>query len=285
MTDGHWDGVLGRLKSGDFVMMQFGHNDGGEINDTSRARGSLRGTGPETQEIDNLLTKQHEIVHTFGWYLRKFIADTRARGATPIVCSLIPRKIWKDGKIVRNADAYAGWAADVARSEQAVFVDLNEIIARKYDELGPEKVEPMFADPHTHTSLAGADFNATCVIQGLKSLQVNPLASYLLKDSGRPTRRAPLHALTARTILKFDFGAGKHAPGRVQVLPSTIYTTDLGYGFERGSPVLCSDRLGNDRSRGFCTGSQPFYFSVALPEGNYNVTVTLGDTAGESTTT
>src|SRR5262249_31764508 len=91
MTDGHWDQVLGRLKPGDFVMMQFGHNDGGEINDTSRARGTLRGTGPETQEIDNLLTKQHETVHTFGWYLRKFIADTKARGATPIVCSLIPR--------------------------------------------------------------------------------------------------------------------------------------------------------------------------------------------------
>src|SRR5215813_3985774 len=142
MTDGHWEGVLALLKPGDFVMMQFGHNDGGEINDTSRARGTLRGTGPEIQEIDNLLTKQHEVVHTYGWYLRKFVTDTKARGATPIVCSLVPRKIWKEGKIVRNADTYAGWATDVARREGVAFVDLNEIIARKYDELGPEKVEP-----------------------------------------------------------------------------------------------------------------------------------------------
>jgi hypothetical protein len=115
---------------------------------------------------------------TFGWYLRKFIADTRARGATPIVCSLVPRKIWRDGKIVRNSEDYAGWAADVAKSEKSLFVDLNEIIARKYDELGPEKVEPLFADERTHTSLAGAELNAACVIAGLKALKENPMAIY-----------------------------------------------------------------------------------------------------------
>src|SRR5262252_7523764 len=194
MTDGHWDQVLGRLKPGDFVIMQFGHNDGGEINDTSRARGSLRGIGDETQEIDILLTKKHEVVHTFGWYLRKFTADIRARGATPIICSLIPRKIWKDGKIVRNTDTYAGWAADVARVEHVAFVDLNEIIARKYDELGPDPVEPLFADPHTHTSLAGAQLNARCVVEGLRSLKPNPLATFIRSeplDSSKPRASAP----------------------------------------------------------------------------------------------
>jgi lysophospholipase L1-like esterase len=283
MTDGHWDGVLGLLKPGDFVIMQFGHNDGGEINDTSRARGTLRGTGPETQEIDNLLTKRHEVVHTYGWYLRKFIADTRAKRATPIVCSLIPRKIWKDGKVVRNADTYAGWAAAVARSEQVAFVDLNEIIAHKYDELGPERVEPLFADPHTHTSLPGAELNAACVVEGLKSLKVNPLGPYLKAQASDSVKPAQAPAAAARTSFKFDFGPGKPAPGRIQVLPSTVYTAELGYGFERGSIVACAD--GGSQGHGFCTGSQPFFYSVALPEGNYNVTVTVGDPAGESTTT
>ncbi len=178
LTGGQWERVLAQLKPGDFVIMQFGHNDGGAINDTSRARGSIRGTGGETQEIENLLTKQHEVVHTFGWYLRKFITDARAKGATPIVCSLVPRKIWKDGRVVRNSEDYDKWAADVAKSERVAFVDLNEIIARKYDELGPEKVEALFADPHTHTSLAGAELNAACVIAGLKARTENPLAAY-----------------------------------------------------------------------------------------------------------
>jgi lysophospholipase L1-like esterase len=85
---------------------------------------------------------------------------------------------------------------------------------------------------------------------------------------------------------KFDFGPGKLAPGYVQVLPETLYTKELGYGFEPGTKVSCVDRGGKDSLRSdFCTGDRPFFFSVALPEGNYNVTVTLGDAQGETTTT
>jgi lysophospholipase L1-like esterase len=169
LTDGRWDRILAELNPGDFVLMQFGHNDGGAINDDSRARGSIRGIGNETQEIDNLLTKKHEVVHTYGWYMRKYIADAKAKGATPIVFSLVPRKTWKDGKIVRS-DNYRKWAAEVARGESAAFVDLYEIIARRYEELGGEKVNELFGDDHTHTNRAGAEINAACVIAGLKGL-------------------------------------------------------------------------------------------------------------------
>jgi lysophospholipase L1-like esterase len=81
LTSGHGDRVLAMLKPGDFVMMQFGHNDSGALDNTSRARGTIKGVGEETEEIDNLLTHQREIVHPYGWYLRKLIADTRAKGA------------------------------------------------------------------------------------------------------------------------------------------------------------------------------------------------------------
>ena len=175
---GDWESVFAALKPGDFVIMQFGHNDGGPLDDDQRARGTIRGTGAETREIDNPITKQHEVVHTFGWYLRKFIADTKSKGATPLVCSLVPRKIWKEGKIARNSADYGGWAGEVARSESVAFLDLNEIIARRYDELGPETVEPLFADPHTHTSRAGAELNAASVVAALKGLKANPLAGY-----------------------------------------------------------------------------------------------------------
>ena len=82
-TEGRWDKVTAALKPGDFVLVQFGHNDAGAINDTSRARGSLPGLGDDSLAIQNLLTKRHEVVHSFGWYMRKMIADTRAKGATP----------------------------------------------------------------------------------------------------------------------------------------------------------------------------------------------------------
>lgn len=177
LTQGHWDLVLAMLKPGDFVMMQFGHNDSGPLDDAARARGTIKGTGDETKEIDNPISKQHEVVHSYGWYLRKFIADAKAKGATAIVCTPIPRKTWKDGKIAR--DPYAKWAAEVAASEHVPLVDLNEIIALRYEAMGPEKVEPLFGDPHTHTSLAGAELNAECVEEGLKGLKVDPLETYL----------------------------------------------------------------------------------------------------------
>jgi len=85
--------------------------------------------------------------------------------------------------------------------------------------------------------------------------------------------------------LKFDFGPGKVKDGYRQVLPATLYTKELGYGFEPGAQLTCEDR-GGDALRGdFCTSDKPFYFSVALPEGNYDVTVTFGERAGESVTT
>lgn len=191
ITEGLWDKVVDALKPGDFVMMQFGHNDGGPLNDDSRARGSIRGTGDETEEIDNLLTKKHEIVHTYGWYMRKYIRDTKAKGATPIVCSLVPRKIWKDSKITRNSSDYAGWAAEVARSEGVPFIDLNEIIAARYDEMGPDKVNPLFGDEHTHTTRAGAELNAECVIAGLKALRSDPLAPYFSEQAKKVALTVP----------------------------------------------------------------------------------------------
>jgi len=161
------------------VMMQFGHNDNGS---PTTGRTAIKGVGPETLDVENPTNQQHEVVQTFGGYLRKYIADTRAKGATPMVCSLIPRKIWKDGKIARSKDSHAGWAEQVAKAEGVAFVDLIEIIAQRYDELGPEKVNPLFGDEHTHTSAAGAELNAQCVIAGLKALTNNPLAPYLCEE-------------------------------------------------------------------------------------------------------
>jgi rhamnogalacturonan acetylesterase len=179
ITEGRWDELLAMLKPGDFVIIQFGHNDSGPLDDSSRARGTLRGVGDESKEIYNPITVKQEVVHTYGWYMRKYVADTLAKGALPIVCSPIPRKIWKEGKVVRNADNYGGWAREVAMQSKVAFVDLNEIIGRRYDALGEAQVEPLFADPHTHTSRAGAELNAEAVVSGLKSLPGNPLGPYL----------------------------------------------------------------------------------------------------------
>jgi lysophospholipase L1-like esterase len=176
-TIGYWERVQTLLKPGDFLVIQFGTNDGGAINDDSRARGSLPGTGEETQEIDNLLTKKHEVVHTNGWYLRKFVREARAAGVTPVLCSLVPRKIWKEGKIDRSGTS-AVWARQVAEQEGIGFIDLNNLVAARYEQLGETKVNELFADEHTHTSLEGAKVNAGIVAAALRALPGDPLRAF-----------------------------------------------------------------------------------------------------------
>jgi len=178
ITEGHWADTLALMKPGDVVLFQFGHNDSGPLDDTARARGTLPGIGDESKEIENPILKRHETVDTYGWYMRKYVVDTLAKGAIPVICSPIPRKIWRDGKVVRNSENYGGWARQVAAQQHVAFIDLNAIIADRYDQLGEQKVEPLFADPHTHTSRAGAELNAECVIAGLKVLSHDPVGRY-----------------------------------------------------------------------------------------------------------
>ena len=184
ITEGHWADTLALMKPGDIVLFQFGHNDSGPLDDTARARGTIPGVGDESREIENPILKRHETVHSYGWYMSQYVTDTLAKGATPIICSPIPRKIWKDGKVVRNGDNYGGWSREVALQKHVAFIDLNAIIARQYDALGEEKVEPLFADPHTHTSRAGAELNAQSVVAGLKALPRDPVAAYF-SDKGK----------------------------------------------------------------------------------------------------
>ncbi len=184
-TEGLWDRVLEEMEPGDFMLIQFGHNDGGAINDERRARGSLRGLGDETEEIDNLTTHKHEVVHTYGWYMRKYIADAKAKDATPIVLSLTVRNIWRDGEVERGSGRYGSWAAEVAKSQDTAFVDVTTIIADEYERLGHEKVAEFFPQDHTHTSPDGADLNAALIVSGLKSLPGDPLRGYLSEDGRR----------------------------------------------------------------------------------------------------
>ena len=217
LTSGHWEKTLALVKQGDIVLMQFGHNDAAPLNDDKRARGTIRGTGNQSEEIDNILTGKHETVHSYGWYLRKFIADARAKGATPVVVSPIPRKAWDEqGKVKRNKGDYAGWAEEVARSEQAGFIDLNALAASRYDALGHDAVMNLFPltnpDEHVHTNWAGAQLNAQLVVAGLKALGDKRIASYLkpaederpVVDAGSVRDEAPLNPALPTLFLVGD---------------------------------------------------------------------------------
>jgi lysophospholipase L1-like esterase len=86
--------------------------------------------------------------------------------------------------------------------------------------------------------------------------------------------------------LKFDFGPGNCAQGYIPIRPESKYSDAIGYGLDLGSDVTGVDRTGSKPlTDDFITSDQPFYFSVKLPEGNYDIKVILGDKMGNSVTT
>ena len=182
ITEGRWDKILATLKKGDFVIMQFGHNDSGPLDDTARARGTIRGIGEESKAIYNPITKKNEIVYTYGWYMRKYVEDTKAKGATAIVCSPIPRNEWDNNKVRRSDTTYGGWANEVAKNGGVYFIDLNNKIAEQYELLGQPKVTTFFPADHTHTNQEGALLNAKIVAEELSKLKGKPFKKYLLSQ-------------------------------------------------------------------------------------------------------
>jgi lysophospholipase L1-like esterase len=94
----------------------------------------------------------------------------------------------------------------------------------------------------------------------------------------------PVQAQT--TAFKFQFGATAAAPGYVLVSPTQQYSKDAGYGFEPGATLKTVTKpSGNPLQRGAVVSERPFQFSVTVPEGNYRVTLTLGDPENETIVT
>ena len=201
LNEGRWDKVYNSLKPGDFVLIQFGHNDISPI-DKPKYRGAIA-TAADTCHVYKMqaakedLSKQnvidqklksntqvgsYEVVFSFGWYLKKFIQDVREKGATPILVSLTPRNEWPNGKIERRNDTYGKWYREVAEATGVEFVDLHNITADFLDKKCGKKEKAMkyFNHDHTHTSLLGAKTNAQSVAKGLRANN-SPLAKYLKK--------------------------------------------------------------------------------------------------------
>ncbi len=231
VSEGLWDQLLADVKAGDIVLIQFGHNDGGAINEEPpgskrplRARASLPGLGDESQEIDNVVTKQHEVVHAFGWYMRKMIADTKAKGATPIVLSLTVRDLWTDGRLERGSGQYGAWSAEIAQAAGVAFVDLTNLVADQLEPMGQTRVKEIFEQDYVHFNAVGADLHAASVVAGLKALNLSPVVKFLSAKGEAVAAAAAKYVIANEPRVAWplkssdvprltQIGAGKPAPG------------------------------------------------------------------------
>ena len=191
-NEGLWAGVLAEMKPGDFVLIQMGHNDGGTTTpqNDAKARASYKGLGDETAEYTlpkpfttgPLAGQTTETIHTYGWYIRKYIADTRAKHATPILLTVTIRNIWTndaDGKLHIERDmGFRDYVYKLGEEQGVPVVDMATVAADRLDALGPEKTALLYPIDHTHTSAEGAERNAESVAIALRNAK-SPVAAYL----------------------------------------------------------------------------------------------------------
>jgi lysophospholipase L1-like esterase len=183
-TEGKWKDIETALKPGDFVIIQFGHNDVGPLDERGKFRGSVKGIGDETEQVRKPDGTTEE-VHSYGWYLKQMARGAREKKAKVILCSPVPHKKFdKDGKFVQDWTGWRGWVEACAKSEHAAFLDLADLIGQQYAKLDPATVEGFFADKGTHNNAAGSMFNAKAVVSGLRAIPTAPLDAYL-NDAGK----------------------------------------------------------------------------------------------------
>lgn len=183
--EGRWDAMLGGMRAGDLVLIQFGHNDGGPLDARGKFRGSLPGTGEGAEQVAKP-DGSVETVRSYGWYLKHFARTAKAKGATVVLCSPVPHKKFdREGRFVRDWETLRGWVRECAVAEGVLYLDLAEEIGRRYAELPAAEIESFFADKGTHTNAAGSLFNARAVVAGLKALPPAPLEPFLNDEGGR----------------------------------------------------------------------------------------------------
>ncbi len=177
-TEGRWQKILDDLRPGDWVIIQFGHNDVGHLDARSKYRGSLKSIGDETEDV-TLADGSVETVRSYGWYLKTYARTAREKGANVVLCSPVPHKDY-----VGDWSEWRGWVQASAAAEQVYFIDLCELIRRGYEQLTAADLEAFFADARTHTTVAGARFNARALVSGLRALPGAPLDEYLSAIGG-----------------------------------------------------------------------------------------------------
>jgi lysophospholipase L1-like esterase len=212
INEGLWARTLADIKPGDYVLLQWGHNDGGDLGG-AKPRGDLFGDSDETKDVlqtTDPLAGQTETIHTYGWYNRKYVADIEAKGATPMFASMTIRNIWSpDANGMRHIERVVGFNSimkKIADEKHLAFIDMANVEANRLEATGENKAKLLFPIDHTHTSAEGAELNARDVVMALE-IAKSPLVKYLKEQLP-----IPAIDLSTSTPTTSEPGSAAHNP-------------------------------------------------------------------------
>jgi lysophospholipase L1-like esterase len=173
--------VLSTMKRGDYLFIEFGHND-------------MKEKGPDAGAYNS-----------FSERMRLFVSETREKGGIPVIVSPANRRSFgDDGKIFNSLGDYPAAAKKVAQELNVTFIDLNSMTKTLYETLGPENSkkafviypansfpgEPDALNDNTHFNSYGAYQLAKCIIEGIRQNNLT-IKKYIVRglpiyDPARP---------------------------------------------------------------------------------------------------
>ncbi|KUL83225.1 hypothetical protein ZTR_10471 [Talaromyces verruculosus] len=178
--EGRFNTIASEIKSGDFVVIEFGHNDGGSLTPTDNGRTDCPGNGTET--CSTVYDGVAETVLTFPAYLENAAKTFKAKGAHVIIASQTPNNPWETGTFVYSPNRFWGYAELAAEVSGVEYVDHGGYVASIFETLGETTVDSYFPNDHTHTSVAGAKVVAQAFLKGVVCDNLS-LKSYLKTTS------------------------------------------------------------------------------------------------------
>ncbi|KAF7949462.1 uncharacterized protein EAE97_002971 [Botrytis byssoidea] len=176
-VENRFGAVIDTIKSGDIVIIEFGHNDGGSLTPTDNGRSDCVGAGNETCTTDAGV-----IVQTYPTYLTNATELMTAKGAHVIISSPTPDNTCETGTCSYTSPRFTGYGKIVVENvgSKASFIDHGTYLANQYAVLGAKTVDTYYPNDHTHTSPVAADLVAGVFVKGvLCAGSSNPLYSYI----------------------------------------------------------------------------------------------------------
>lgn len=151
--EGRFDAIAEVVQAGDWVVIEFGHNDGGSLS-TDNGRTDCPGTGSET--CSTTYNGVAETVLTFSAYIENATKMFKAKGANVIISSQTPNNPWETGTFSYSPSRFVGYAQLAAEAAGVPYVDHGAYVADRFEALGQTAVNAYFPSDHTHTNAAGA---------------------------------------------------------------------------------------------------------------------------------
>jgi len=180
--EGRFDAMAEVVKSGDYVVIEFGHNDGGSLTPTDNGRTDCNPVGTDySTTCSTVYDGVAETVLTYEAYLVNAANKFKALGAKVIISSATPDNPWETGTFTYSANRFVGYAEDAATNSGSTFVDHGLYTADLFKNLGATAVDAFYPNDHTHTSPAGASVVARAFVLALEATD-STLADFITHD-------------------------------------------------------------------------------------------------------